>query len=131
MLRVTYSPYFCITLICQPLVCPVFLYITLNTSSFCSLYRKVLLGWCSVTSWGILGLLHFSIIWKTCLIFIQLIHGCSKINYDCSAVDEVAKEKLGPFATLSDNESYQSRDLEKVWEPIKVTLLIICTFTFG
>jgi hydroxymethylglutaryl-CoA synthase len=29
-------------------------------------------------------------------------------------VDEVAKEKLGPFATLSDDESYQNRDLEKV-----------------
>jgi len=40
--------------------------------------------------------------------------GCSKIDYDCSSVDEIAKEKLGPFATLSGDESYQSRDLEKV-----------------
>ncbi|KAK7252640.1 hypothetical protein RIF29_36730 [Crotalaria pallida] len=30
-----------------------------------------------------------------------------------SSVDEVAKEKLAPFATLSGDESYQSRDLEK------------------
>ncbi|KAL3039717.1 hypothetical protein AAZX31_01G201300 [Glycine max] len=30
-----------------------------------------------------------------------------------SSADEVAKEKLGPFATLSGDESYQSRDLEK------------------
>jgi len=29
-------------------------------------------------------------------------------------VDEIAKEKLEPFATLSGDESYQSRDLEKV-----------------
>ncbi|XP_057449925.1 hydroxymethylglutaryl-CoA synthase [Lotus japonicus] len=35
-----------------------------------------------------------------------------------SAVDEVAKEKLGPFATLSDNESYQSRDLEKASQQV-------------
>ncbi|KAK7309003.1 hypothetical protein RJT34_05397 [Clitoria ternatea] len=30
-----------------------------------------------------------------------------------SSMDEVTKEKLGPFATLSGDESYQSRDLEK------------------
>jgi len=41
-------------------------------------------------------------------------YGCSKIGYDCSSVDEDAKEKLGPFANLSGDESYQSRDLEKV-----------------
>jgi len=29
-------------------------------------------------------------------------------------VDETAKEKLEPFAKLSGDESYQSRDLEKV-----------------
>lgn len=35
-----------------------------------------------------------------------------------SSVDEAAKEKLGPFSTLSGDESYQSRDLEKVcFEP--------------
>lgn len=32
----------------------------------------------------------------------------------CSSIDEAAKEKLGPFSTLSGDESYQSRDLEKV-----------------
>jgi len=29
-------------------------------------------------------------------------------------VDAIGKEKLEPFATLSGDESYQSRDLEKV-----------------
>ncbi|KDO63606.1 hypothetical protein CISIN_1g012353mg [Citrus sinensis] len=33
---------------------------------------------------------------------------------NASSVDEAAKEKLGPFSTLSGDESYQSRDLEKV-----------------
>ena len=32
----------------------------------------------------------------------------------CSSIDEAAKEKLTPFSTLSGDESYQSRDLEKV-----------------
>lgn len=32
----------------------------------------------------------------------------------CSSVDEAAKEKFGPFSTLSSEESYQNRDLEKV-----------------
>lgn len=40
---------------------------------------------------------------------------CLQVDYDYSFVDEAAKEKLGPFATLSGDESYQSRDLEKVW----------------
>ena len=31
-----------------------------------------------------------------------------------SSIDEVAKEKLAPFSTLSNDETYQSRDLEKV-----------------
>ncbi|TKY55998.1 Non-specific phospholipase C1 [Spatholobus suberectus] len=44
----------------------------------------------------------------------QLMCGCFKIDYDCSSVDEVAKEKLGPFAPLSCDESYKSRDLEKL-----------------
>ncbi|XP_061364195.1 hydroxymethylglutaryl-CoA synthase-like [Gastrolobium bilobum] len=35
-----------------------------------------------------------------------------------SFVDEVAKEKLEPFATLSVDESYQSRDLEKVSQQV-------------
>jgi hypothetical protein len=56
--------------------------------------------------------------------------GCLKIDYDCSSKDEVTKEKLGPFATLSDDESYQSRDLEKVCDPIynisKNNLLYTC-----
>ena len=45
-------------------------------------------------------------------------HRCLNIDYDCSSKDEVTKEKLGPFTTLSDNESYQSRDLEKVRDSI-------------
>lgn len=32
-----------------------------------------------------------------------------------SSVDEAAKEKLAPFSSLTDDESYASRDLEKVW----------------
>ncbi|CAI8589241.1 unnamed protein product [Vicia faba] len=35
-----------------------------------------------------------------------------------SSTDEVAKEKLGPFAALSDEESYQSRDLEKASQQV-------------
>ncbi|XP_057419275.1 hydroxymethylglutaryl-CoA synthase-like [Lotus japonicus] len=35
-----------------------------------------------------------------------------------SFVDEAAKEKLGPFATLSGDESYQSRDLEKASQQV-------------
>lgn len=35
-------------------------------------------------------------------------------NVICSSVDEAAKEKLAPFSTLTGDESYQSRDLEKV-----------------
>jgi len=31
-----------------------------------------------------------------------------------SFVDEVARETLAPYASLSGDESYQSRDLEKV-----------------
>ena len=31
-----------------------------------------------------------------------------------SLVDEAAREKLAPFSALSKDESYQSRDLEKV-----------------
>ncbi|EYU39003.1 hypothetical protein MIMGU_mgv1a006016mg [Erythranthe guttata] len=32
-----------------------------------------------------------------------------------SSIDEAAKEKLSPFSSLSNDESYQSRDLEKVF----------------
>ncbi|KAF7828327.1 Hydroxymethylglutaryl-CoA synthase [Senna tora] len=35
-----------------------------------------------------------------------------------SSVDEVTKEKLGPFSTLSGDESYQSRDLEKASQQV-------------
>ena len=34
--------------------------------------------------------------------------------YYISSVDNDAKEKLQPFANLTSEESYQSRDLEKV-----------------
>lgn len=40
-----------------------------------------------------------------------------------SSIDEAAKEKLAPFSTLSGDESYQSRDLEKVClEHLTITL---------
>ncbi|OIV93939.1 hypothetical protein TanjilG_05642 [Lupinus angustifolius] len=41
---------------------------------------------------------------------------------DPSSADEIAKEKLGPFATLSSDESYQSRDLEKASQEVAKTL---------
>ncbi|KAH7557552.1 hypothetical protein JRO89_XS11G0179900 [Xanthoceras sorbifolium] len=37
---------------------------------------------------------------------------------NASSVDEVAKEKLAPFSALSDDESYQSRDLEKASQQV-------------
>ncbi|KAK2653736.1 hypothetical protein Ddye_013592 [Dipteronia dyeriana] len=37
---------------------------------------------------------------------------------NASSVDEVAKEKLAPFSALSDDESYQSRDLEKTSQQV-------------
>ncbi|KAF5478347.1 hypothetical protein F2P56_004912 [Juglans regia] len=41
---------------------------------------------------------------------------------NASSVDEVAKEKLEPFSTLSGDESYQSRDLEKVTQQLAKSL---------
>ncbi|GLU05738.1 hypothetical protein SLE2022_228190 [Rubroshorea leprosula] len=37
---------------------------------------------------------------------------------NASSVDEVAKEKLGPFSSLTGDESYQSRDLEKISQQV-------------
>ncbi|CAN1186287.1 Hydroxymethylglutaryl-CoA synthase [Linum perenne] len=37
---------------------------------------------------------------------------------EASSIDEAAKEKFAPFATLSGDESYQSRDLEKVAQQV-------------
>nr|POF19383.1 hydroxymethylglutaryl-coa synthase [Quercus suber] len=37
---------------------------------------------------------------------------------NASSIDEAAKEKLGPFSTLSGDESYWSRDLEKVTQQL-------------
>lgn len=37
---------------------------------------------------------------------------------NASSVDEVTKEKLEPFSTLSGDESYQNRDLEKVTQQL-------------
>jgi len=37
---------------------------------------------------------------------------------NASSVDEVTKEKLGPFSTLTGDESYQSRDLEKAAQQV-------------
>lgn len=34
--------------------------------------------------------------------------------YSTSFVDEVSRPTLAPYASFSDEESYQSRDLEKV-----------------
>ncbi|XP_061357833.1 hydroxymethylglutaryl-CoA synthase-like [Gastrolobium bilobum] len=39
-----------------------------------------------------------------------------------SSVDEITKEKLGPFTTLSGDESYQSRDLEKASQQVAKAL---------
>ncbi|XP_050228579.1 hydroxymethylglutaryl-CoA synthase [Mercurialis annua] len=39
-----------------------------------------------------------------------------------SSIDEAAKEKLAPFSTLSNEESYQSRDLEKVSQQVAKSL---------
>lgn len=44
----------------------------------------------------------------------------------CSSVDEAAKEKLAPFANLTGDESYQSRDLEKVQFFCIVSIIEIC-----
>ncbi|KAK7829760.1 hydroxymethylglutaryl-coa synthase [Quercus suber] len=41
---------------------------------------------------------------------------------NASSIDEAAKEKLGPFSTLSGDESYQSRDLEKVTQQLAKSL---------
>lgn len=41
---------------------------------------------------------------------------------NASSIDEAAKEKLGPFLTLSGDESYQSRDLEKVTQQLAKSL---------
>ncbi|XP_042498630.1 hydroxymethylglutaryl-CoA synthase-like [Macadamia integrifolia] len=37
---------------------------------------------------------------------------------NASSIEEVAKEKLAPFSALSGDESYQSRDLEKVSQQV-------------
>ncbi|KDP25525.1 hypothetical protein JCGZ_20681 [Jatropha curcas] len=37
---------------------------------------------------------------------------------NASSIDEAGKEKLAPFATLSGDESYQNRDLEKVSQQV-------------
>ncbi|KAF5729937.1 3-hydroxy-3-methylglutaryl Co-enzyme A synthase [Tripterygium wilfordii] len=41
---------------------------------------------------------------------------------NASSVDESAKEKLAPFSALSGDESYQSRDLEKVSQQLAKSL---------
>lgn len=49
-----------------------------------------------------------------------------KVSALYSSIDEVAKEKLAPFSTLSNDESYQSRDLEKVlYLEADILLLVI------
>ncbi|CAK9173091.1 unnamed protein product [Ilex paraguariensis] len=37
---------------------------------------------------------------------------------NASSIDEVAKEKLGPFSSLTGDESYQNRDLEKASQQV-------------
>ncbi|KAK8578759.1 hypothetical protein V6N13_142028 [Hibiscus sabdariffa] len=39
-----------------------------------------------------------------------------------SSVDDITKEKLGPFSTLTGDESYQSRDLEKASQQVSKPL---------
>lgn len=56
--------------------------------------------------------------------------------FQFSSVDEAAKEKLGPFSTLSSDDSYQSRDLEKVcFEPWLllyhgILFFFVCVYVF-
>lgn len=45
----------------------------------------------------------------------------------CSSINEAAKEKLKPFSSLSGDESYQSRDLEKV-NRYRYTLILFLYF---
>ncbi|KAJ7003974.1 hypothetical protein D5086_006925 [Populus alba] len=48
--------------------------------------------------------------------FARLVFNDSVRN--ASSIDEAAKEKLAPFSTLSGDESYQNRDLEKVSQQV-------------
>nr|ALD84319.1 hydroxymethylglutaryl-CoA synthase [Morus alba]AOV62768.1 hydroxymethylglutaryl-CoA synthase [Morus alba] len=48
--------------------------------------------------------------------FARLVYNDSIRN--ASSIDEASKEKLAPFSTLSGDESYQSRDLEKVSQQV-------------
>ncbi|XP_022759656.1 hydroxymethylglutaryl-CoA synthase-like [Durio zibethinus] len=41
---------------------------------------------------------------------------------NASSVDDIAKEKLSPFSTLTGDESYQSRDLEKASQQVSKPL---------
>ncbi|MBA0621631.1 hypothetical protein Godav_007234 [Gossypium davidsonii] len=41
---------------------------------------------------------------------------------NASSVDDIAKEKLAPFSTLTGDESYQSRDLEKASQQVSKPL---------
>lgn len=41
-----------------------------------------------------------------------------------SYIDESAKEKFVPYATLTGDESYQSRDLEKVFDFFNVYIYV-------
>ncbi|KAK8482021.1 hypothetical protein V6N11_071048 [Hibiscus sabdariffa] len=41
---------------------------------------------------------------------------------NASSVDDIAKEKLGPFSSLTGDESYQSRDLEKASQQVSKPL---------
>lgn len=46
-----------------------------------------------------------------------------------SSIDVAAKEKLAPFSALSNDESYQSRDLEKVLYLMTDILLLVIWFS--
>lgn len=48
--------------------------------------------------------------------FARLVYNDSLRN--ASSIDEASKEKFAPFSTLSGEESYQSRDLEKVSQQV-------------
>lgn len=53
---------------------------------------------------------------------------------NASSIDEAAKEKLAPFSSLSNEESYQSRDLEKVCNHLSLFLICVLiddTHIFG
>lgn len=64
-------------------------------------------------------------IFETCITVLYVYLVVNLFSIICSSIDEAAKEKLAPFSSLTGDESYQSRDLEKVHSYYR------CLFSFG